>query len=191
MKVDALVEAGLDAENAARYADALQFAQQARQLAENCGYVLGRGNAAGVLGLTYDAQGDYLRALQEYNTALTLFRQADGDDHRDAAITLMRIGIVYDEQGDYARAIEVHETALSIFRKTIGEDALETAALYENLGSVFYHQGDYQRSLQILQMTLNIQRNQLGEVPRRRRDLRQYRSRIRQARRLRARAAHP
>ncbi|MBO3743956.1 tetratricopeptide repeat protein [Actinoplanes sp. NEAU-H7] len=93
-------------------------------------------------------------ALEDFQSALNLFRQAD--NRGDEAPTLNNIGLVYNGLGDRRQALDHYQQALPIARE-IGNRSGEAAAL-NNIGGVYFGLGDRRRALDYYQLALPIQR---------------------------------
>ncbi len=93
------------------------------------------------LGTTYQAQGDYPRALAYGLDALRLSR-ALGDSLK-IAHTLNVIGITYDQQGNFPGALSHYREAYDIY-KALG-DREWLAMMAVNLGVLFKGQGEYEK----------------------------------------------
>ena len=80
--------------------------------------------------MVYSALGDQQQALQYFEQALTLRRQAEDKDGR--ASTLNDIGLVYDALGDRQQALDFYEQALTLEKQVGGKDG--GAATLNNIG---------------------------------------------------------
>jgi tetratricopeptide (TPR) repeat protein len=57
------------------------------------------------MGLVYDNQGDYSKAIIHYEKCLEIEERDKGKDSIDTVVTLNNIGLVYKNKGDYPKAI--------------------------------------------------------------------------------------
>ena len=55
----------------------------------------------GNLGNVYNSQGQYERALENYQKVLEIFIKVSGQDHPDVATSLMNVGNVLKAMGKY------------------------------------------------------------------------------------------
>ncbi|MEU7980043.1 tetratricopeptide repeat protein, partial [Micromonospora sp. NPDC049081] len=93
-------------------------------------------------------------ALEDYQQALTMYRQAG---HRgNEAAALNNIGLVYASLGDRQRALDHYHQALPI-RREVGDRAGEAVTL-NNIGLVYASLGDRQRALDHYHQALPIRR---------------------------------
>lgn len=104
------------------------------------------------LGVTHEAQGNYLEALGFEQKALVL-RKALGDESKTAN-TLNNIGIIYDEQGDFKKAIAYYLDARKIYEK-LNDDG-KIAMVIINMAIVFKSQKEYPRVIASYQEALKI-----------------------------------
>ncbi|MGV9978066.1 tetratricopeptide repeat protein, partial [Micromonospora wenchangensis] len=109
------------------------------------------------------ATGRRLPALEDYQQALAMYRQAG---HRgNEAATLTNIGSVYDSLGDRQRALDHYHQALPIARE-VGDRVGEAVTL-SNIGRVYDSLGDRQRALDHYHQALPIARevgDRVGEA---------------------------
>ena len=83
--------------------------------------------------LVYDQQGNYTKALEYYQKALTIREKVWGKEHLDTAKTYIGIAVVYHGQGDYAKALEYYQKAVVILEKALGKEHPNTALIYNNI----------------------------------------------------------
>ena len=95
------------------------------------------------IGIVYDDQGDYPKALDYYFKALKMAEELENKN--GIAINLGNIGIVYRKQGNYPKALDYYFKALKI-KEELG-DKTGIAANLGNIGVVYYNQGDYLKAL--------------------------------------------
>ena len=80
------------------------------------------------IGLLYNAQGDYPKALEYYFKALKIREKVLGTDHPDTASSYNNIGSLYYKKGKYKEALEYLNKALEIFKTKLGSDHPNTKA---------------------------------------------------------------
>jgi tetratricopeptide (TPR) repeat protein len=149
-----LKERGIDASGRGQYREALNYFQQALEMALEVGDRAGEGDTLNNIGLVYWNQGLYGQALENYNQALVIRREVgDRDGEGD---TLNNIGIVYSDQGMYDQALETYNQALVIARE-VGDRAGEGTTL-NNIGIVYRNQGLYDQALETYNQALVIRR---------------------------------
>lgn len=91
------------------------------------------------IGVTHQAQGNYVEALDYEEKALEL--QKKTGDQAKTAKTLNGLGIIYDEKGDYEKALTHYYEALKIFESLNDEDKM--AMVLTNIGIVLKAQKEY------------------------------------------------
>lgn len=98
-----------------------------------------RANALNVAGNLARSRGEYPAAVQRYEQALALRREAQ--DPRGIAIALNNLGVAAKDQGDYARARRFLEDSLAIKRRAGEQRGI--AVTLNNLGLTAKAQGDF------------------------------------------------
>ena len=114
------------------------------------------------IGVVYNNQGDYDKALEYHFKALAIREKVLGPEHPSTATSYSNIGLVYDHQGDYDKALEYYFKALVIWEKVLGPEHPDTASSYNNIGAVYYNQGDYDKALEYYFKALAILEKVLG-----------------------------
>lgn len=84
--------------------EAIQFAEQASNLAENLNYKKGKALALKNIGLGYYFQSDYLNVFEYWEGSLAIFKEID--DQAGVANLESNLGSIYFDQGDDAKAVE-------------------------------------------------------------------------------------
>ena len=98
--------------------------------------------------------GQYEKAIEHYQQALTLYRKLGIEV--GIAVNLNNIGFVYDSWGQYDKAIEYYQQALTINRKLGNEDVIAT--ILNNIGFVYDSWGKYDKAIEYYQQALTINR---------------------------------
>ena len=83
---------------------ALQYASQAKDLAEKVDYKAGVANSLKTTGIVYYTQGNYMEALDYWNKAMQVYESIG--DEVGVANMLSNIGAIYFNQGEDAKALE-------------------------------------------------------------------------------------
>jgi len=147
------------------YDQALDYAHRALSLAKPLPFKETGAAAASAfnnIGIIYAQQGNYPKALQNYNLSLKLFRKL-GDLPAKAlaqagkageARTIGYIGIIYAQQGNYPKALQNYNRSLKLSRK-LGDKAGE-ARSFNNIGIVYDNQGNYAKALQNYNRSLKL-----------------------------------
>jgi tetratricopeptide (TPR) repeat protein/CHAT domain-containing protein len=116
-----------------------------------------------ILGYNYSTQGDYAKAEEFYQRALSL-AQAGGNLEQIGTI-LQGLGYVYDSQRRLDEALEIYHQALEVFRQ-LGDQERQVGLLY-NLGQVYDYQQRYIEAEELFSQALKIARsakNREGET---------------------------
>jgi adenylate cyclase len=113
--------------------EAIQYANEAKDLATNLGYYKGIGYALKNIGLAYYAQGNYPEVLIHWEESLKIF--TDNGDKLGEANILNNIGAVYFDKGDYVRSLDNYLKSLELSEQL--RDTLRIATALMNIGSVY------------------------------------------------------
>lgn len=106
--------------------------------------------------MIYFNQGDYVRALECLNRALSIREHVFGPYHPDVATCYNNIGGVYMNQGDYTKALEYFNRALSIREHVFGANQPDVANDCNCIGFAYYKQGNYSQALDYYSRALSI-----------------------------------
>lgn len=98
-----------------------------------------KAEALRIMSISYEAQGDYKKALDYGLQSLTLWRKIN--EAPKIANTLNSVGIIYDQQGNFYEALRYYNEAYAIYKK-LGDDE-HLAMMNVNLGILFKSQGQY------------------------------------------------
>jgi len=112
----------------------------------------GRAGAMVGLGDVYLAQGDYVRAADNYQKVLTLaeqFRSKAG-----VAAVSVKMGNLHYQQGNFAQAMEHYLKSVRLYEE-VGSK-LEITYPLAHLGSAYFAQGNYEKALEHYQKILKI-----------------------------------
>ncbi len=138
-----------------RFAEALEFQEQALEIFEKEGDAGGIAKTLLNISNIYGATGDL--AMDMYYLERALKIQEEIGDQRGAAITLSNIGIVHASQEDYSRAREYHQRSLTI-SEAIGDRGGVGLALF-NIGIVNCATGNMRQGITCLEEVLQIYRS--------------------------------
>jgi len=105
-------------------------------------------------GIGLQGKNDLQGALDRYNQALAIFRQAG--DRKDEGHTLRQIGTVYDYRYDDTTALQFYQQALTIARE-IADQPGEADAL-SSIGDAYTSLGQYVNALNAFEQGLPIAR---------------------------------
>jgi tetratricopeptide (TPR) repeat protein len=114
------------------------------------------------LGLIYNAQGRYEKAIEKFEEALRIDEESRRHEHPDYATHLSNLANVYREQGRYDEAIEKYEKAMRIDEKTIGREHPNYAQSLNNLANVYLQQGRYDEAMEKYEEAMRIAEKTIG-----------------------------
>ena len=107
-------DAGLEAQEQARYAEAEELFLEAFKEAEKFGEQDRRlATSLNNLALLYSERGRYAEAEPLYQRALAIYQEALGLEHPDLATSLNNLADLYSAQGRYAEAESLYQRALA------------------------------------------------------------------------------
>lgn len=116
------------------------------------------------IGLVYDNQGEYDKALEYYERAHSIRQKVHGNNDPTLATTYNNIGSIYDNQGDYSKALEYYQKARDILRNTQKKDLRALLAnIYNNIGLVYDNLEDYEKALENYRAAQSIRIQVLGK----------------------------
>ncbi len=136
----------------------LLLAQQAQTRSEKIGFGKGLSKATKIIGIYYQIQGEYQKALEYY------FLSADAaekiNDKRELGKVYNNIGNIYRNQGIYEPAYEYFVKSLQI--DEMFGDSVGISASFNNIGVIFDDQGNNEKAPEYYTKALNI-RLRLGD----------------------------
>lgn len=112
---------------------------------------------------SFEAKGEYDRALDYYKTAVIECETKLGKNHLYTATTYNNMAEVYYNKGDYNEALQYLNKALGIREAKFGKDHPDTAAIYNNIANVYHSKDDYDNALKYYVKALKIQEEKLGK----------------------------
>ena len=113
--------------------------------------------------MTFEAKGEYDRALDYYKNAVIDCETKLGKNHLYTATTYNNIAGIYWNKGDYDEALKYLEKALKIREAKLGKDHPDTATTYNNIAGVHYAKGEYDKALDYHKKALEIREVKLGK----------------------------
>jgi tetratricopeptide (TPR) repeat protein len=99
------------------------------------------------MGIVFDNQGEYGKALEWYQRALDGKEKTLGKDHPSTLDTVNNMALVFSNQGEYGKALEWYQRALDGKEKTLGKDHPSTLQTVHNMALVFSTKGSMARHL--------------------------------------------
>jgi len=115
------------------------------------------------VGLVFENDGQYDRAIKYYKKSLSIEENVGGKEHKNMATGYNNIAMAYKEKGEYKNALKYLNQSLTINKKVMGEEHESTAISYNNIGLVYWKKGDYNNALENHQKSLTIRKEVLGE----------------------------
>jgi signal transduction histidine kinase len=116
---------------------ALEYSQQAAQLARKLGYKAGIGRALGNAGWIYYRRSDFVKAMESSYEALRISENIG--DKPEMARSLNNIGAIFYEQKQYAPSLKNFKRALSISRQN--KDDRSVARSLNNISYLYLTSG--------------------------------------------------
>jgi tetratricopeptide (TPR) repeat protein len=113
------------------------------------------------LGYVKHHQGDYEKAICNYEQGLEIYQKNRPPNHPSLATSYNNIGAVYNNMGEYSKALSFHEKALEIREKTLPPNHPSLATAYNNIGLVYDNMGEYSKALSFYEKTLVIRQKSL------------------------------
>ncbi|CAM4959035.1 unnamed protein product [Rotaria socialis] len=108
------------------------------------------------IGNVHRNKGDRGRALESYNRAVSLFKQAHDESHPHLASFYNNIGTIYQKEKKYFEALEFYEKSLAIDNKHLPPDHPDLGTSYNNIGTVHRGLGHYDLALDHCNRSLKI-----------------------------------
>jgi len=136
----------------------LLLAQQAQARSEQIGFGKGVSKSTKIIGIYYQIQGDYPKALDYYFMSAEAAEKIN--DKRELGKVYNNIGNIYRNQGIYEPAYEYFVKSLHIDEEF--GDSVGISASFNNIGVIFDDQGNNDKALEYYTKALNI-RLKLGE----------------------------
>jgi serine phosphatase RsbU (regulator of sigma subunit)/Tfp pilus assembly protein PilF len=122
------------------------------------GWPKGKAKAYNNMGVIYESEGNYEKALENYVASLNIKKKI-GDKH-GMANSYGNIGNVYDGKGDYDKALEKYGQALKLFEELGEKNGISN--VYGNIGVIYGHQSNYVRALENYSSALKI-KQEIGD----------------------------
>lgn len=136
----------------------LLLAQQAQTLSEKIGFGKGICKANKIIGIYYQINGDYTKALDYYFLSAAAAKKIN--DRRELGKVYNNIGNIYRNQGIYEPAYEYFVKSLHI--DEFFGDSIGISASFNNIGVIFDDQGNDDKALEYYTKALEI-RLKLGD----------------------------
>lgn len=115
--------------------EAINYATQARDLADKINYTDGKARAYKFIGIAYYMQGNFLASIDNYEQSLAIFRELD--DKNGIANILSNEGAVYFNQADEEKALELYLKSLRVAEQI--NDTLRILTALQNIGAIYFN----------------------------------------------------
>jgi tetratricopeptide (TPR) repeat protein len=125
------------------YEKAIEYCNQAIQLAEKIDFKKGHAKALKLIGSAYLYMGDFPNALSNYEASLPIYKAIN--DKKGAASVYGNMGLVYKYQGDYPKSLKNLKEGLKIETELSDKEGM--AGSYNNIGTVYEDLGNYPEAL--------------------------------------------
>jgi len=130
----------------------LMYANEVLNYSRRTGNERGVARALLVLGNVYDEMGNQMKALENYQNSLEIFKNIN--DTVALGYVYINLGIVYHNLGQYKKAIDQYESSVKISKSRNDDYGLCLAI--NNIGSVYEDWKKYEPALEYYKMTLNL-----------------------------------
>jgi len=104
------------------------------------------------LGVIYQGQGEYEKALEKYNESLKISKELGYKE--GIAVTLHELGMIHLNQGEYDKALKKYNVSLKI-SKELGDKQGISGTLHQ-LGMIYHDQGEYEKAVEKYNESLKI-----------------------------------
>ncbi len=125
---------------------------KALQLAEDIEYKEGKGKILETLGLYYEYNNDYPKAIEYYNLSFTIWREL-GNKH-EMARQYNNIGAMHRTLASYDTALIYFKNSLKVLEGT--NDSSTLAQTYNLIGLIYNSKGNFEGSLEYLMKSLHL-----------------------------------
>jgi len=104
------------------------------------------------IGINYQNQGDYIKAIDYYIQAQEIYREID--DKKGTAKCFNNIGLIYKSQGDYAKAVDFFTQSLKMHEEIGAKQGMGVAL--NNIGTIYKAQEDYTKAIDFFTQSRKI-----------------------------------
>jgi len=129
--------------NVGNYEQTLAYCNEAITVADAVDFKKGKAKAYNIIGVAYMFQGDYPKAIENYESSLEMKEEIG--DKKGIAGSYSNIGVVYMYQGEYSKALLNFKSSLKM-EEEIGDKA-GIAGSYNNIGIIYEDLGNYPEAL--------------------------------------------
>ncbi len=132
----------------ADFYNAKDYTEQSLVLAEKIGDDSGIANTNNTLGLIYQSQNDYEKAIEFFTKSLELYEHMPESDDRSGGMgsALTNLGVIYYNLDDPDQAMNFYTRSLKL--QTSANDKRNMANTISNMGMVYAYQGYHEKELE-------------------------------------------
>ncbi|NUO00291.1 MAG: tetratricopeptide repeat protein, partial [Saprospiraceae bacterium] len=158
--ISSLTNAGISFEGKGDYFQALKYFQKAldRVLLSNANSTLSA-SCYDNLGIIYQDLGDFDKAYENMNNALSVRLSILGNFHPSIGDSYNNLGNLFSVKGELNKSIEYRKKALELRQKILPPLHPDLAASYKNLGISYSDFDDYEKAASYFGKALSIERN--------------------------------
>ena len=131
---------------------AMNYAQQALELAKTANDTKSEATALKTIGVIYLFKGNYDKSEQYHKDALALFSAVN--DSKGISGCYNNLGIIHELKGEFVKAADQYQNSLKINQEINNSQGI--ASCYINLGNIFQLRGNYRRSIKYYFEALKI-----------------------------------
>ncbi|PCJ28981.1 MAG: hypothetical protein COA94_03080, partial [Rickettsiales bacterium] len=121
------------------------------------------------LGNAYDLKGNYDKAIEYHDLALTIRLQAYANSlsHPEIAASYNNLGNAYNAKGEYGQAIIYHKQALAIRQEAYvsNPNHPDLATSFNNLGNAYERKGEYDQAILYHEQALGVMQKAYTSTP--------------------------
>jgi tetratricopeptide (TPR) repeat protein/tRNA A-37 threonylcarbamoyl transferase component Bud32 len=115
-----------------------------------------------ILGQVHAGMGDYTRAQEFHERALSIYEAKVGSLHPQVGGVLNHLGLVAWKSGDFDRATSLYQRAMQIQSDTLGPDHPDVATVLNNFAIVREAAGDHEEATELYERALAIWERTFG-----------------------------
>jgi adenylate cyclase len=105
-----------------------------------------------LIGYTYFETGNYPKAVDSYNEAITFAKTIN--DSSGLANLYLKLGIIHHDNGDLIKGIDFYQKSEELYIEI--EDEIGLGSIYNEFGSLYLAEGDFDKSLEYYQKSLQM-----------------------------------
>ncbi|MEX0586923.1 MAG: tetratricopeptide repeat protein, partial [Pirellulales bacterium] len=115
-----------------------------------------------IIGVSYRARGDALRAIAQLERCVSLRRQLFGQDDAHTLHAQTSLALAYHDAGKLDLALPLYDQTLKLRKARLGADHPDTLWSMNNLACAYQHDGKIERALALHEETFKLRKAKLG-----------------------------